>query len=231
MPEHREIYAKHADQYELLVSHEDYESNISRALGQITSFEEKDVVELGAGTGRLARLLASNAKSIHALDASPKMLQVAAEKLSEDGFHNWTVAAADHRYLPLADHSADVVISGWSIVYLVVWYESTWRSELVKGLAEMKRILRPGSNIIILETLGTGHVSPHPPDNLLDYFAFLEREGFSSSWIRTDYRFESRQKAEEIVSGFFGDEMVGELVENETTILPECTGIWQLELP
>lgn len=231
MPEHREIYAKHADQYELLVSHEDYESNISRALSKTASFEAKDAVELGAGTGRLARLLAPAVKSIHVLDASPKMLQVAAEKLSEDGFHNWTVAAADHRNLPLPDHSADVVISGWSIVYLVVWYESTWKSELAKGLAEMKRILRPGSNIIILETLGTGHVSPHPPDNLLDYFAFLEQEGFSSSWIRTDYRFESRPEAEEIVSGFFGDEMVGELVESETIILPECTGIWQLELP
>ena len=231
MPEHREIYAKHADQYELLVSHEDYESNISRALSQTASFEAKDAVELGAGTGRLARLLAPAVKSIHVLDASPKMLRVAAEKLSEDGFHNWTVAAADHRNLPLPDHSADVVISGWSIVYLVVWYESTWKSELAKGLAEMKRILRPGSNIIILETLGTGHVSPHPPDNLLDYFAFLEQEGFSSSWIRTDYRFDSRQEAEEIVSGFFGDEMVGELVENETIVLPECTGIWQLELP
>jgi ubiquinone/menaquinone biosynthesis C-methylase UbiE len=161
MPEHREIYAKHADQYELLVSHEDYESNISRALDQITSFEAKDVVELGAGTGRLARLLAPNAKSIHALDASPKMLQVAAGKLSVDGFHNWSVAAADHRNIPLADHSADVVISGWSIVYLVVWHESTWMSELAKGLAEIRRILRPGSNIIILETLGTGHTSPH----------------------------------------------------------------------
>jgi len=116
MPEHREIYAKHADQYELLVSHEDYESNISRALDQITSFEAKDVVELGAGTGRLARLLAPAAKSIHALDASPKMLQVAAEKLGEDGFENWIVAAGDHRNLPLPDHSADVAISGWSMV-------------------------------------------------------------------------------------------------------------------
>jgi ubiquinone/menaquinone biosynthesis C-methylase UbiE len=226
MPEHREIYAKHADQYELLVSREDYESNISRALGKITSFEAKDVVELGTGTGRLARLLAPAAKSIHAMDASPKMLQVAAEKLSKGGFQNWNVVAADHRNLPLADHSADIVISGWSIVYLVVWYESTWMSELAKGLAEMKRILRPGSNIIILETLGTGHTSPHPPDNLLDYFAFLEQEGFSSSWIRTDYRFESRQEAEEIVSGFYGDEMVDGLVENESVTLPECTGIW-----
>lgn len=230
MPEHLEMYANHADQYELLVSHEDHELNIPRALGQITSFEAKEVVELGAGTGRLARLISPIAKSVHAFDASPKMLEVAAAKLKEDGVHNWTVAAADHRTIPLADHSADIVVSGWSIVYLVVWYESTWESELAKGLAEMRRILRPGSNIIILETLGTGHQSPHPPDNLLDYFAFLEREGFASSWIRTDYRFDSLQEAKELVSGFFGEEMVGEFIFDEAITLPECTGIWSLKI-
>ena len=127
-------------------------------------------------------------------------------------------------------HSADVVISGWSIVYLVVWYESTWMNELAKGLTEMRRILRPGCDIIILETLGTGHVSPHPPDNLLDDFAFLEQEGFASSWIRTDYRFESQQEAEEIVSGFYGDEMVGSMIVEESIILPECTGIWSIKI-
>lgn len=230
MPEHREIYAKYPDQYELLVSYEDYQSNISHTLDQITSFEAKDVVELGAGTGRLTRLLAPAAKSIHALDASAKMLKVAAEKLSEDGFQNWIVAAGDHRYLPLPDHSADVVISGWSIVYLVVWYESTWVNELTRGLAEMKRILRPGGDIIILETLGTGYVSPNPPGNLLDYFAFLEQEDFASTWIRTDYRFESQQEAEEIIRGFYGDEMVGKMIVDESIILPECTGIWSMKI-
>ena len=230
MPDHRELYAKHADQYELLVSHEDYESNISRALNQITSFKEKDVIELGAGTGRLARLLAPAAKSIHALDASPNMLQVAAEKLGEEGFKNWIACAADHRYLPLPDHAADIVISGWSIVYLVVWYESTWRNELAKGLAEMGRILRPGGDMIILETLGTGHASPHPPDNLLEYFAFLEQEGFASSWIRTDYLFETQQEAEQIIRGFFGDEMVGEILVGEIITLPECTGLWSKKI-
>ena len=230
MPEHREIYASHADQYELLVSHEDYESNILRALNEITSFKARDVVELGAGTGRLARLLAPAAKSVHALDASPNMLEVAAAKFSGDGFRNWTVAAADHRSLPLADHCADIVISGWSIVYLVVWHEATWISELSKGLAEMRRILRPGGKLIILETLGTGHESPHPPDNLLEYFEFLEQQSFLSSWIRTDYRFDSLQEAQTIVSSFFGDEMIDELVEKDSITLPECTGIWSLAI-
>ncbi|MFV1858681.1 MAG: class I SAM-dependent methyltransferase [Anaerolineales bacterium] len=230
IPDHREIYANRADQYELLISREDFESNISRKLKELETFDERDVIELGAGTGRLTRLLAPVVRTIHAFDASPNMLEVAAAKLSDTGLRNWGLAASDHRNLPIADLSADIVISGWSIVYLVVWNESAWESELAKGLAEMRRILRPGGSIILLETLGTGHESPQPPENLVDYYSFLEHQGFSSSWIRTDYRFESLEEAEEIVSFFFGEAMLDEIVHDGSITLPECTGIWQLTI-
>ncbi len=225
-PEHREVYANHADRYELLVSREDYELNIPRTLNQILNFNSKDVVELGSGTGRLARMLAPVARSVLALDSSPNMLEVAAEKLGEAGLQNWGVAAADHRALPIADGAADVAISGWSIVYLVVWNESAWESELARGLDEMRRILRPGGSIVILETLGTGHESPHPPDNLVEYFSYLEQHGFEHAWIRTDYRFESIEEAEDIAGFFYGEAMLDEIVNSDAVTLPECTGIW-----
>ena len=225
-PEHREVYANHADRYELLVSREDYELNIPRKLKQILNFNSKDVIELGSGTGRLACLLAPVAKSVLALDASPNMLEVAAAKLGAAGLRNWGVAAADHRALPIAGQSADVAISGWSIVYLVVWNESSWEGELAKGLDEMRRILRPGGSIVILETLGTGHESPHPPDNLVDYFSYLEQQGFEHAWIRTDYRFDSMEEAEDIVGFFYGEAMLNEISNGDAVTLPECTGIW-----
>jgi len=225
-PEHREVYASHADRYELLVSREDYEQNIPRKLNQLINFNSKDVIELGSGTGRLAHMLAPMARSVLALDASPKMLEVAAAKLGEAGLRNWGVAAADHRALPIPDRAADIVISGWSIVYLVVWNESAWESELAKGLDEMRRILRPGGSIVILETLGTGHESPHPPDNLVEYFSYLEQHGFEHTWIRTDYRFESLEEAEDIAGFFYGEAMLDEIVNSDAVTLPECTGIW-----
>lgn len=225
-PEHREVYANHADRYELLVSREDFESNIPRKLNQLVTFESTDVIDLGTGSGRLARILAPVVRSMYAFDASPNMVEVAAAKLGQTGLRNWGVAAADHRSLPIADHAADIAISGWSMVYLVVWNESTWESELAKGLAEMRRVLRPGGSIVILETLGTGHESPHPPENLEDYFLYLGREGFESTWIRTDYRFKSMDEAEDIVSFFYGDAMLDEIVNDGAVTLPECTGIW-----
>ena len=51
-----------------------------------------DVVELGAGTGRLTCLLAPLVQSIQAFDISPHMLEVASTKLEASGLHNWKTA-------------------------------------------------------------------------------------------------------------------------------------------
>jgi ubiquinone/menaquinone biosynthesis C-methylase UbiE len=163
------------------------------------------------------------------------MLDVAAARLEKSGLENWRVQVADHRHLPAVDRCADLAISGWSVCYTVVDHPDTWRDELGKALAEMERVLRPGGTIVILETLGTGHATPHPPDNLAAYYAFLERErGFSHAWIRTDYRFESLSEAETLLGFFFGESFVESMAEkllsHDPVVFPECTGIWYLQI-
>ncbi len=223
------IYSQQAEQYERLICHEDYQQNIPSALERIASFDGLDVVELGAGTGRLTRLLAASTKSIHAFDISFPMLHVAAERLSGEGFLNWDVAAADHRHLPLKDEVADVAISGWSICYLVTWSSKTWRKEIDQALAEMKRVLRPGGQIILLETLGTGYQTPCPPEHLAGYYDYLRESGFASTWIRTDYRFSSLAEAEALIRFFFGEALAQKVVQEGWITVPECTGIWWLK--
>ncbi len=228
MPSHQEIYNQHADQYERLVSREDYQGNILRAINQICRLDGLDVVELGAGTGRLTCMLSPTVKRIQALDASGQMLAAAAARLEQNNQRNWQMAVADHRALPIADQSADVAISGWSICYLVVDHEDSWRGQVSRTLAEIKRTLRPGGTIIILETLGTGYESPTAPDELTPYYAFLEKQGFSSTWIRTDFQFESLSEAQDLVGFFFGEKMAQKVVRENWVVLPECTGIWWL---
>jgi ubiquinone/menaquinone biosynthesis C-methylase UbiE len=223
-PDYKAIYDNQAAQYELLVAREDYQQNIVRALSQHAPLEGSAVVELGAGTGRLTSMLAPLAASIQAFDASAHMLDVAIAKLRQSGLHNWRVEVADHRKLPVADGLADIVIAGWTICYTVVWHPEAWRAELGAALSEMRRVARPGGTIIILETLGTGYETPHPPDSLADYYAALAAEGFASTWIRTDYRFASPAEAEMLTRFFFGTALAERMAAE--VILPECTGIW-----
>jgi ubiquinone/menaquinone biosynthesis C-methylase UbiE len=223
----KNIYDSQAEQYERLVAREDYQGNILSALRRITPFEGLEVLELGAGTGRLTRLLAPEVHRITAFDLSLSMLQVAASELRNlTDLASWHLAAADHRYLPVRAGVADVVLSGWSICYLVTWNEARWQDELDLALVEIQRALRPGGKIILLETLGTGFERPTAPEHLTQYYRYLEAQGFHPTWIRTDYRFESLAEAEELSSFFFGEELANKVVQHRWTILPECTGIW-----
>jgi ubiquinone/menaquinone biosynthesis C-methylase UbiE len=221
-----EVYNSKAEKYERLIEREDYQGNILRALEQIRPMQDLDVIDTGAGTGRLACMLAPLAHSIQVFDVSESMLAVAASRLQASGLSNWSVQVADHRSLPAGDESVDVVVSGWSVVYTAIWNPERWQEELRKALTELERVLRPGGSLILLETMGTVYVSPNPPADLLDYFSSLEQAGFSSTWIRTDYQFGSLDEARELTSFFFGDEMIGRVISIDPVILPECTGIW-----
>jgi ubiquinone/menaquinone biosynthesis C-methylase UbiE len=226
MPTEKEVYEAHADQYERLIQREDYQGNILSAIESYCPLDGIDVVELGAGTGRLTRLLAPYVQSIKAFDTSPHMLEVAEKSLHEMGVTNWETGVADHRQVPVPDSSADLIISGWSFCYLAVWGGKKWKPALQDGLREIERILRPDGMVLIIESLGTGKEKPRPPEHLETYFDWLTESGFERGWTRTDYRFESLEEAVELSTFFFGEEMGQKVREKQWQILPECTGFW-----
>jgi len=226
MPTEKEVYEAYADQYERLIQREDYQGNILSAIESYCLLDGIDVVELGAGTGRLTRLLAPHVQSIKAFDTSAHTLEVAEKSLREMSLSNWETRVADHRQIPVPDSSADLVISGWSFCYLAVWGGKKWKSALENGLQEVERITRPNGMILIIESLGTGTEKPRPPEHLEAYFDWLTEAGFERGWTRTDYRFETLEEAVELSTFFFGEEMGQQVHENYWQILPECTGIW-----
>jgi ubiquinone/menaquinone biosynthesis C-methylase UbiE len=228
MPDYREIYRTQARQYDRLVAREDAQGNIWKALRRIRPFHGLDVVELGAGTGRLTCLLAPAVENICAFDISAHMLESALNKLTALGLRNWRAAVADNRRLPIGDAVADVTIAGWTLGHFVSWYPDTWRREIASVLGQMQRALRPEGTAIVLETLGTGRETPQPPNaGLAAYYAYLEQgRGFCSTWIRTDYRFQSLAEAAQLTRFFFGDELAGRVEREGLICLPECTGIW-----
>jgi ubiquinone/menaquinone biosynthesis C-methylase UbiE len=226
--DHRETYRSQADLYERLVAREDYAGHVLPALNRTRPLNGLDVVELGAGTGRLTRLVMPQARSILAFDVSLPMLEAAQASFRQSGEHHWHIAAADHRWLPVLDHVADVVLAGWTIGQHVAWKLATWQADVDCILSEISRLLRPGGTVMILETLGTGHTRPHPHPRLADYGAYLERIGFAFTWIRTDFDFESEAQAQDLIGFFFGQDEAKQMVSQYGRIIPECTGLWSL---
>ncbi|GIO96102.1 hypothetical protein J14TS5_11880 [Paenibacillus lautus] len=220
-----EIYGKQAEAYESMVSRQ---PDLSEIIHGIRPYVGLDVLDLGAGSGRLSMLLARDARSLICTDISEPMLNILDDKLSEaNDSRNWTTVVADHRSLPIDSSSVDLIVSGWSISYLADSSHEQWSDHLGLVMDELQRVLRPGGTILILETMGTGTETPNPPDFLTGYYAQLEhRYGFSYQWIRTDYVFDTVEAALQNTGFFFGEELTDKIQANQWSTVPECAGIW-----
>ncbi|OFZ21018.1 MAG: hypothetical protein A2X94_06700 [Bdellovibrionales bacterium GWB1_55_8] len=231
MPRYKKVYESHAKTYEALVYREDFQGNILPAIERISPLAQKEVVEFGAGTGRLTRLIAPRCKFIHAFDAYPAMIDEGRARLGVLGIENVSWRVGENRAIPVEDASADLTIAGWTFGHCTSWYPDAWKEHVASAVKEMERISRPSGFAIILETLGTGHELPvEPNERLFEYYSFLEREfGFARNWIRTDYRFDSKEQADALTEAFFGKRFPLLMEANGGAILRECTGIWHCQ--
>ncbi|MEC0201905.1 class I SAM-dependent methyltransferase [Paenibacillus lautus] len=219
------IYDKQAEAYEAMISKQ---PDLAEVIYEKRPYEGLDVLDLGAGSGRLSMVLARDARSLICTDIAQPMLDILDDKLSElYDSRNWTTVVADHRSLPVDSSSVDLIVSGWSISYLADSSHKEWRENLELVMAELQRVLRPGGTILILETMGTGTETPNPPDFLTGYYAQLEHQyGFSHQWIRTDYVFDTVEEALQNTGFFFGEELTDKIHANQWSTVPECAGIW-----
>ena len=100
-----------------------------------------DVVDLGCGPGVAARAAArAGAASVRAVDPSAMMLRVGRLIPGRGARVRYRDGSAEA--IPLADDSASVV---WSIATVHHW------KDVDQGLAEVRRILRPGGRFLAIE--------------------------------------------------------------------------------
>lgn len=228
MPDYRDIYQQldHAEQYHLLISREDYQGNILKEITRHVDLTSAEVLDMGSGTGRVAALMQSTARSLVISDRAPAMLTVAQRILGP----TVRVINADNRSIPLPDQQFDLITAGWSFGHTTEWVVGAWHADVRAAINEMLRLLRPHGSAIIFETLGSGSTVPQPPTPALaECYALFEQEfGFVRTPIQTDYRFESADECRALTGFFFGTAMEGTLQPDGTMILPEWTGAWHV---
>lgn len=228
---YQDIYDLHPHRYDRLVACEDPAGALLATLRRVCVPAGATIVEAGAGTGRVTRLLAPSARRIYAFDGAPAMLRVARQRLVGDGLRNVHLAVADHRRLPLRSGGADLAVEGWAFGHLLDAPEG-WQVAVDAALGELRRSVRPGGSVVLIETLGTGAVEPAAPSAALaTLYGYLEDLGFVGTWCRTDYEFRSVEEAEGLVRFFFGAPLAEQVLASGSTTLPECTGVWSLRVP
>lgn len=230
--EQAEIYARHAAEYDELVRAEDCDGNLIPAIEEVHPLDGASVLEVGIGTARIGRAIAARVGQLVGIDRSPAMLEVARKNLKAvSDAAPWELMCADARQLPVATASADVAIAGWVFGHFREWMPEGWQRELTAALGEMRRAVRPGGALIILETLGSGQREAAPPTpGLAEYYAWLEAAGFARVTLRTDYLFPSVEEAARVTGFFFGAAFAERVRREGWTRIPEHTGLWWLRL-
>ena len=116
----------------------------------------RDLLEIGAGSGSVARQLLSRNPELAwmAIDIDPRMTQAAATRLL--GFPNASVKTADAAAMPFPDDSFDSVVS-----CLMLHHIGDWE----RAVAEVARVLRPGGTFLGYDLVRTPLASVfHRPD-------------------------------------------------------------------
>jgi ubiquinone/menaquinone biosynthesis C-methylase UbiE len=222
------IYERHAGEYDAMVAAEDCDGHLLPALQSIVPLAGAAVLEVGAGTGRVTRLLLAAGARVVASEPALAMLSVARQHTAQQAADRCALVGADALALPVRAGWADVAIAGWTLGHLRSWHSEAWRETIARALAELDRALRPGGTLVVIETLGTGEERPRPPSpELAEYYAWLEGEqGMERLAIRTDYRFSDAEVAARATGFFFGGEFAARVLHERWSRIPECTGLW-----
>ena len=115
-----------------------------RLVGMLASRKPTTVLDVATGTGDLAIAISTlNPMKIVGIDISEKMLEVGRFKVAAKGLDKLiTLRRADAEKIPFSDSSFDAI----TVAFGVRNFEN-----LELGLQEMKRVLRPGGIMLILE--------------------------------------------------------------------------------
>lgn len=220
----KRIYRSGADTYHRMVSAEDTHGELAAKIHNLAS-QATNIVDIGAGTGRLTIPLCVDGNRVHGVDISPDMLQAAARKLT-DCTGTWALSVGDARSLPIDDDWADAAIAGWVYGHITEWYRESWEAELDQAIAEMDRVVKPGGIEVVVDTLGTAVNEPAAPTpGLAAYHRRLETIGFECTVLATDYRFASVDESVDLLEWFFG---LGEwATTHNDPLVPEFTGWWE----
>lgn len=216
------MYADDAVAYDELVSHEDVDARLTPAVLGPFDPAGRRVVEAGAGTGRITRLLSAEGAIVVASDLSPTMIGHTRDRGHE------LVAVADATSLPHPDACAGLAVAGWVFAHFRLWMPQGWRRHAAAAIAELRRVVEPGGRVVVVESLGSGVTRPAPPTpELGEFHRWLSvDQGLDVEIIATDYEFDSVDHAASVTSRFFGTEF-GDLVRTRGwSRVPEFTGVW-----
>ncbi len=234
----KNVYELNPHTFNNFCSKEDYAGNLIKEISAF-DFNDKTVLDMGAGTGRFTKMVANAAKHVTCSDCSPKMIEYLKESLQDKGYYNkLSFIQCDHLALPaLSKEKYDYIIAGYSIgayftdKLLTPEQKINLFKEIIRAL---KSMLNSNGKIIIIESLGiaeNGRTSQlfEFDHGLKLYYDLLKKYGFNIKEINTAFRFNTEDEAKKVIWSFWGAEGISK-IENHygKWYVNEMSGIWTI---
>jgi len=144
---------------------------IDLAVARLGLGADSDVLDLGAGTGKLTRPLVERFARVTAVEPDPSMLALLSQA---PGFHSALEGRAEA--IPLDDRSVDAVFVGQAFH----WFD------IGPALLEIARVLRPRGGLVLIWNTWWEADPPVPPAAAELMKQALERPGLEPHSLETD---------------------------------------------
>ncbi len=181
---------------------------VTSLMHALASWQDRDVLDVGCGTGFHLPLFAATARSVTGVEPHGSLVALARRRVRR--LDNVEVVHGAAAPLPLPDHSVDVVHARWAYFF---------GPGCEPGLAELDRVVRPGGRAFVIDndaersTFGgwflRGYGERHDHREAV---RFWERLGWQRHPVTTAWTFASREDLEAVVRIEFPLELADELL-------------------
>lgn len=185
---------QHTATYELENHAADRDRRIEAAMSSLASWDGRDFLDLGCGTGFHLPRWAADARTVTGVEPHADLVAIALRRTRS--VPNVSVVQGTAQQVPLPDASVDVVQARWAYFF---------GPGCEPGLAELDRVVRRGGTAFVIDndatrsTFGGWFRESFPK---VDPVA-VERFWSTRGWVRTpvdiEWRFESRADLESVV--------------------------------
>ena len=115
---------------------------ISAVLAHLKPIAHEKILDVGTGTGRIARELVKKGVEITGVDISLIRIKTSAKnrESTQTGSSNYELINADGQFLPFEDSSFDAIVCLRTLKYF---------PDYQLGIREMSRVLKPGGRMVL----------------------------------------------------------------------------------
>lgn len=184
----------HPETYEIENCAADPDGSLWAAMASVVHWTDRDVLDLGCGSGFHLPLFAATARAVRGVEPNPDLVALASRRTRRLG--NVEVIEGLAQQLPVPNASYDVVHARWAYFF---------GPGCEPGLVELERVLTPGGAALIIDndptrsTFGRWFSAGYPTVDAVAVEDFWAAHGWSRERIDMGWRFDSREDLAAVV--------------------------------